>query len=162
MSVPNGPSRDLGDVAREWLHFEAKGIRLRMAHRCVEWDGWEEGLFDSILGPVEQEEEWLRDYEGHCREEDADGEGVVGNQDAAPLSNGYGFAEVSPEGQGSEKELLPAIPLKPRLRLPFATEKDKVMMLDTTGDVCGGRGGELGRRLDACEREWLGVVEKGR
>jgi hypothetical protein len=127
-----------------------------MAHRCVEWDGWEEGLLDSILGPVEQEEEWFKDYEEHCQE-DADGGGVVVNQDAALLrvGSGYGFVEGSPEGRGNEKELLPAIALKPRVRLPFATEKDKVMMLDTTGDVCGGRGGELGRRLEA----WLHVSE---
>jgi hypothetical protein len=32
-------------------------------------------------------------------------------------------------------------------------EKEKEQMLDTTGDICGGRGGELGRRLEA----WLTV-----
>jgi hypothetical protein len=30
-------------------------------------------------------------------------------------------------------------------------EREKEQMLDTTGDICGGRGGELGRRLEA----WL-------
>lgn len=32
-----------------------------MAHRFVEWDGWEEGLADSILGAEEYEEEWFKD-----------------------------------------------------------------------------------------------------
>ena len=29
-----------------------------MAHRSAEWDGWEEGLVESILGP--EEEEWIK------------------------------------------------------------------------------------------------------
>ena len=48
---------DLAALAADWLHQEAAGARLRMAHRCIEWDGWEEGLVDSILGPEEEEEE---------------------------------------------------------------------------------------------------------
>jgi hypothetical protein len=32
-----------------------------------------------------------------------------------------------------------------------STERAKEKMLDGTGDICGGRGGELGRRLEA----WL-------
>ena len=128
-----------------------------MAHRCVEWDGWEEGLFDSILGSGEQEEEWFTEHDSDDdeKEECQDDNGGIVNGDPAGMGvgNGYSFSKVSPEGQGSVKELLPPVPLKPRPRLPFATEKEKVKMLDTTGDVCGGRGGELGRRLEA----WLHV-----
>ncbi|KAJ6571508.1 hypothetical protein B0H19DRAFT_1064586 [Mycena capillaripes] len=39
--------------AREWLHHERMGMHLHMAHRIVEWDVWEEGLVESILGPEE-------------------------------------------------------------------------------------------------------------
>jgi len=32
-----------------------------MAHRCAEWDGWEESLVESILGPEEYEDqEWIK------------------------------------------------------------------------------------------------------
>ena len=55
---------DLAALAREWIAFEQAGARLRLAHRCVEWDGWEEGLVDTILGPEDAEEEWYRDAEG--------------------------------------------------------------------------------------------------
>ena len=37
-------------------------------------------------------------------------------------------------------------------------EQEKEQMLNTTGDICGGRGGELGRRLEA----WLTVSGSGR
>ena len=39
-------------------------------------------------------------------------------------------------------------------KLPFVEEQEKEQMLNTTGDICGGRGGELGRRLEA----WLTVT----
>jgi len=41
-----------------------------------------------------------------------------------------------------------------------AVEKEKEKLLKSTGDICGGRGGELGRRLEA----WLMVNgdEEGR
>jgi hypothetical protein len=45
--------------------------------------------------------------------------------------------------------------LKQAVKLPFiAEEHQKEKMLNTTGDICGGRGGELGRRLEA----WLTVT----
>lgn len=49
------------ELAKEWLHYEEAGTRLRMAHRFIEWDGWEEGLVESILGPEEDEDDWLKD-----------------------------------------------------------------------------------------------------
>jgi hypothetical protein len=52
---------DLSALAHEWIHHEAEGTRLRMAHRFVEWDGWEEGLADSIIGPEEVQHEWFVD-----------------------------------------------------------------------------------------------------
>jgi len=36
-------------------------------------------------------------------------------------------------------------------------EKEKEKLLNATGDICGGRGGELGRRLEA----WLHVKGDG-
>ncbi|KAG6838112.1 hypothetical protein H0H93_007364, partial [Arthromyces matolae] len=35
-----------------------------MAHRVIEWDGWEEGLVDSILGPEEKEDDWFQGLDG--------------------------------------------------------------------------------------------------
>jgi hypothetical protein len=99
-----------------------------MAHRCVEWDGWEEGLVESILGPEEQEEEWFRDVE------------------VEEIVSSAGVSE--PVSESEDGEVL-AASLARRKRLPFGHEKERVQMLDTTGDVCGGRGGELGRRLEA-------------
>jgi hypothetical protein len=55
------PHTDLPKLAAEWLHYEAAGAHLRHAHRCPEWDGWEEGLIESILGPADQEEDWIRE-----------------------------------------------------------------------------------------------------
>ena len=54
---------DIAHLAEEWLHHEATGARLRLAHRCIEWDGWEEGLVESILGPEEQEDDWFKSWE---------------------------------------------------------------------------------------------------
>lgn len=50
-------------LAAEWLYYESAGMRLRMAHRFAEWDGWEEGLIDTMLGSEEQEGEWLAGLE---------------------------------------------------------------------------------------------------
>jgi hypothetical protein len=44
-------------------------------------------------------------------------------------------------------------PVKLSSKLPMLEEQEKEQMLNTTGDICGGRGGELGRRLEA----WLSV-----
>ena len=58
----DGHPRVLSAIAAEWLQHEGAGARLRMAHRCIDWDGWEEGLVESILGPEEQEEDWFRTW----------------------------------------------------------------------------------------------------
>ncbi|KIM38058.1 hypothetical protein M413DRAFT_448089 [Hebeloma cylindrosporum] len=55
-----GRSNDFATVCHEWLYYEAAGTRLRSAHRCAEWDGWEEGLVESILGGEEFEGEWFK------------------------------------------------------------------------------------------------------
>ncbi|EIW77328.1 hypothetical protein CONPUDRAFT_84449 [Coniophora puteana RWD-64-598 SS2] len=221
-------------VAREWLHHEAAGARLRLAHRCAEWDGWEEGLVESILGPEEGEDEWfadecvdacggacgddkcvvevLEDHEegvgpgpslgkgvgvsgngkgvnGAAADADADARGrtkttskranvaVNGSAKANGVSNVNGFLKPSMNGNGngtslplrsesahSELSDLPenddgvngARAALDRRRgragkLALKREKEQEQTLDTTGDVCGGRGGELGRRLEA----WL-------
>ena len=131
-----------------------------MAHRCAEWDGWEEGLVDSILGPEEFEHEWFKVVSHH-------------------VNNGKNETrEWSPRCADSEPSLITTrttttttttmncrgntkIPLPPSLsrivkissKLPLLQEQEKEQMLNTTGDICGGRGGELGRRLEA----WLTV-----
>ena len=160
----NGEKRDLSAVAHEWLYHEAAGVRLRMAHRVIEWDGWEEGLADSILGPSDQEDEWFKSWEGDKTEDNFDAETQVAT-DGSPRS------ELSPTLTGSESEGesaggrplgKPKIPLVAKV---VAAEKEKEKLLNATGDYCGGRGGELGRRLEA----WLtingdadGRVELGR
>lgn len=55
-----GRTSDLATLCQEWLYYETAGTRLRSAHRCAEWDGWEEGLVESILGEKEFEDEWFR------------------------------------------------------------------------------------------------------
>ncbi|KAK1216560.1 hypothetical protein PQX77_020806 [Marasmius sp. AFHP31] len=51
---------DFGTLAYEWSYYQTAGMRLRMAHRFVEWDGWEEGMAESMLGSEEFEEDWFK------------------------------------------------------------------------------------------------------
>ncbi|KAJ7051359.1 hypothetical protein C8F01DRAFT_1175148 [Mycena amicta] len=170
-------------LAREWLHHERAGMRLRMAHRVVEWDGWEEGLVDSILGPPDTEEEWYHDSDateadGHddspdvevdeaCCDllhvhSDSPAEADATHVLAESLSRRRDSAEnnANSNSNSTSKLLAPgkggAATGKPTTKL-FAKnlEREKEQMLNTTGDICGGRGGELGRRLEA----WLTVSE---
>ncbi|KAG6909010.1 hypothetical protein DXG01_002396 [Tephrocybe rancida] len=140
-SAPSSPRPnkfvDLAALAREWLFHESAGQRLRLAHRVVEWDGWEEGLVDSILGPEEHEDDWFKDLGATDMRA-----GVT----SPPMSAGVLVSSLT-------RRKLPA-------KLPFAKEQEKEQMLNTTGDFCGGRGGELGRRLEA----WLTIngIEEGR
>lgn len=96
-----------------------------MAHRFIEWDGWEEGLAESILGPEEAEDDWLTVP------------AVIEVPDSRESTGAAGKRKVS-------------------TKLPFDKEAEKEQMLAMTGDICGGRGGELGRRLEA----WLTVTEQ--
>ncbi|KAL0958448.1 hypothetical protein HGRIS_000591 [Hohenbuehelia grisea] len=155
-------------LAAEWLHYESAGTRLRHAHRVAEWDGWEEGLADSILGAEDLEEEWLKECDDaelsiallsphfgdgqHFGDGDdthgggGDGRVVGGGTLVVP---GGGVMLGAPPAQSTAALRRKALSSK----LPFAKEKQKEQVLDTTGDICGGRGGELGRRLEA----WLTV-----
>ncbi|ESK87067.1 phosphotransferase family protein [Moniliophthora roreri MCA 2997] len=140
------PDSDFVLIAREWLYYEAAGMRMRMAHRCVEWDGWEEGLAESMLGAEEFEDDWFK--EGVCEEE----AGVL----SPPLDSSIGKASGAAVGAAIGNEILAATfaRRKASTKIPLlAKEVEKENMLDTTGDICGGRGGELGRRLEA----WLTV-----
>ncbi|KAF8137085.1 hypothetical protein EV363DRAFT_1414549 [Boletus edulis] len=140
----------LAATTKEWLHYEAVGARLRLAHRCVEWDGWEEGLVESILGPEEHEEEWFKDVEST----------VEGSEVQSPSShNGKACVENMATSEPSSGALRVAA-LKSRKQagqLPLKKAKESEQTLTTTGDICGGRGGELGRRLEA----WLSVNGNG-
>lgn len=177
--LPNDPSvilppgsqhKTIESICREWLYYEQAGVRLRLAHRCAEWDGWEEGLVDSILGLPEVEDEWfnfdplsLSTDNGGCHSSDPaspvpldpDGNTLTNTGDS---SNGKvrGRKPSSSGSSRSRRSSLSSISLhgaKLPSKLPFVDEQKKEQMLNTTGDICGGRGGELGRRLEA----WLSV-----
>jgi len=172
----------------EWLFYEESGARLRMAHRCIEWDGWEEGLVESILGPEDQEDDWFQEWEEPSLDSpgtgnpDMDGPDVIAsritritigeghNGDAREgvenccsngndnKSDGKSEDTGSPTSASSKTGRVPDGKLKPHGigRKKLATkvveeEKAKEKQLGPGGDICGGIGGELGRRLEA----WL-------
>ncbi|RDB27484.1 hypothetical protein Hypma_003863 [Hypsizygus marmoreus] len=131
---------DLAALAREWLYYESAGQKLRLAHRFVEWDGWEEGLVDHIIGPEEHDEDWFKDVDTSARH------GLV-----SPPVHDYHYGSYN---SSAPNVLLSTVTRRAAApKLPFAKEKEKEQMLNTTGDYCGGRGGELGRRLEA----WLTI-----
>lgn len=145
---------DLAALASEWLQYEASGMRLRMAHRFIEWDGWEEGLVDSMLGEEEHEDDWFKDavdYElTSPPQPGSNGVDDGGGGGGEPQSISGVIANVGDRAGILGKSISRR---KASSKLPFAKEMEKEQMLDTTGDICGGRGGELGRRLEA----WLTV-----
>ncbi|RPD65621.1 hypothetical protein L226DRAFT_530838 [Lentinus tigrinus ALCF2SS1-7] len=162
----------LAELASSWLHYEATGARLRMAHRCIEWDGWEEGLVDSMIGPEEQEEDWFKEWRDDNAEptsrgdlSDIDEEVALSSKPESPVASisptltactsegedavlrrKLGGANGNVNGNGA-----PVVPTVPKVVV--AVEKEREKLLNATGDFCGGRGGELGRRLEA----WLYV-----
>lgn len=162
----------LASLCAEWLYYESRGVRLRMVHRCAEWDGWEEGLVDSFLGTEEDEEAWFRDFEDEDEHKEAEDDPLP-EPDLEVETDSKRRAPVSPVRSLKLPSHHPRNPLPgfPKRHLSFAapsagpgivlaplpvslldsTERAKEKMLDGTGDICGGRGGELGRRLEA----WL-------
>lgn len=185
---PRAPQpQDIPKLAREWLTYERTGMRLRMAHRFVEWDGWEEGLADSTLGEEEHEDSWFAETECvdwstmtsppitasangtgpgsatviHARN-GAVGVGSFGTG-TGPRDGSFGAVGggVEPNAAGGNGSIIGTSLTRRKTsfgktkKLPFAAELEstKEQMLETTGDICGGRGGELGRRLEA----WLSV-----
>ncbi|KAH7912620.1 hypothetical protein BJ138DRAFT_1060680 [Hygrophoropsis aurantiaca] len=141
-------TQDTAVIAKEWLHYEAAGARLRMAHRCAEWDGWEEGLVDSILGPEETEDEWFKEADSAVEDSEIP---------SVPVDESILAIDSEQSSSESASGVLLVASLKRRKhagRITLKKEKEKEQMLDTTGDICGGRGGELGRRLE----EWLSVT----
>jgi hypothetical protein len=132
------PRNDVSALATEWLHYEAVGAHLRHAHRCAEWDGWEEGLVESILGPEDQEEDWLREARSKIA------------LTTGPASDGEEEGDACPSVDVDEVLKPPAMRRKRRADSRVLAEaKERERLLSTTGDECGGRGGELGRRLEA-------------
>lgn len=130
------PRSDLSTLATEWLHYEAVGAHLRHAHRCAEWDGWEEGLVESILGPEDQEEDWLREARRIALMTGPASEGEEDVGDACPSVDEV----LKPHGVRRKRRAVSRV---------TAEAKERERLLATTGDECGGRGGELGRRLEA-------------
>ncbi|PPR03721.1 hypothetical protein CVT24_007369 [Panaeolus cyanescens] len=192
IELPKSCKKDLSALCKEWLYYETAGIRLRMAHRCAEWDGWEEGLVDSILGAEEFESEWFAHWgSGQASLAAAAGAAAGAKRAAMRAANGEGESEhahnqaessaglsegvTSPVAHGVVGRGGVRLPngkpmevasrgvvvarggfggaVKLSSKLPLMREMEKEQMLNTTGDICGGRGGELGRRLEA----WLTV-----
>ncbi|KAI0827033.1 hypothetical protein BC628DRAFT_194206 [Trametes gibbosa] len=175
-----GKPADVAAIATEWLHHEAAGARLRLAHRCIEWDGWEEGLVASILGPEDQEEDWFKEWEEAeprsphepAADDDAEHDNDLTDVDergtAGPPVGDSPLASGSPtltsstsEGDDGPKRKASGggamLPPPPVPKIVVAAEKEREKLLNATGDFCGGRGGELGRRLEA----WLYVNGDG-
>ncbi|KAF5336430.1 hypothetical protein D9611_006624 [Ephemerocybe angulata] len=176
--IPSPPTQrhktiDPTQLCNEWLYYEAAGARVRMGHRCAEWDGWEEGLVESIIGPEELEAEWFKVGNGEYDHEALKAmiaspghgeEGEVGLE-ASLSSNGGGLrvnGKVNGNGNGrgagagrggaAGRGKAAVMAKLATGKLPFiAEETQKERLLNQTGDICGGRGGELGRRLEA----WL-------
>lgn len=157
-----------------------------MAHRCIEWDGWEEGLVGSILGPEDEEDDWFKEWEepnmdsptvanpgmygldsiaskitlnddhnGDVREGATNGKVNLNSN----KSDGESEDAGSPTFASSKTRRVPDGKLGPHgigRRKGLATkvveeEQAKEKHLGPGGDICGGIGGELGRRLEA----WL-------
>ncbi|EIW55627.1 uncharacterized protein TRAVEDRAFT_129507 [Trametes versicolor FP-101664 SS1] len=164
-----GKSMDVAAIATEWLHHEASGTRLRLAHRCIEWDGWEEGLVESILGPEDQEEDWFKTWDEadageapHSPAEEGDLPGDADDERPAPPPSDSPLVSGSPtltastsEGEDGLKQRKASggAAMLAAPKIVVAAEKAREKLLNATGDFCGGRGGELGRRLEA----WLYV-----
>ena len=156
-----------------------------MAHRCIEWDGWEEGLLESILGPEDQEEDWFKEWEeptmdsptvaqpymegldalasrislndvhnGDIREGATNGRpsGNDNENDGKSEGGGSPTSASSKTGRVPDGKLGPhGIAKKKKATKVVEEEKAKENQLGPGGDICGGIGGELGRRLEA----WL-------
>lgn len=179
-------SADISSLAKEWLFYEESGARLRMAHRCIEWDGWEEGLVESILGPEDQEDDWFKEWEeptmdspsvahpdmegldaiasritlndlhkgdmresatngrpnGNDSESDGRSEGRASPTSGSSKTGQVLDGKLGSHGIGRKKKLATKV---------VEEEKAKENQLGPGGDICGGIGGELGRRLEA----WL-------
>jgi len=142
-----------------------------MAHRCAEWDGWEEGLVESILGPEALEDEWFKidprspsvARAGGCDSSPDSPISLCGEISINTMS-GYSHEKRKTDEEScprisdssSSQSLRSSISLgggKVSSKLPLVEEQKKEQMLMTTGDICGGHGGELGMRLEA----WLSV-----
>jgi len=157
-----------------------------MAHRCIEWDGWEEGLVESILGPEDQEDDWFKEWDETNPDSPAVASSEVYGLDAMAsmitLNDGHNGdardgavsgksnrddSESDRKSEGTESHAPAPLKTSPVLdgRLKphgigrknklstkvVEEEKSKEKHLGPGGDICGGIGGELGRRLEA----WL-------
>ncbi|KAI5119076.1 hypothetical protein M0805_005494 [Coniferiporia weirii] len=151
--------------ANEWLLYERAGAPLRYAHKCAEWDGWEEGLVGSILGTVHSDADdelapaplafpgalaLAHVVPKEFWEEDGWEEPFVTQM---RLGFGFGTGGNLPHPLAVAGDLSPSGThgLRRASQSSTGSELERERMLDVKGDICGGRGGELGRRLEA----WL-------
>lgn len=140
----------------------------------MEWDGWEEGLVDSILGPIEHEDDENSEppaaFPGALallgvERKEAWEQG--GWEEPLVTQMRLSFSSIT-DGPVPDATKLPhplagaprrAGQLSPSLvhglrrasHSSAGSELEMERMLNASGDICGGRGGELGRRLEA----WL-------
>ena len=201
-AYPNPNLSKYANTAKAWLALERIGSPLRWAHRCAEWDGWEDGLVGSILGELESDDldntysmfismeqvpginhRWEEPLVTEMRHEFLHGVKLTGLgflKSPNPSQCGVDWnpetstasATIASKGLTRIKLLSSETPknmkgsvhggpivegpglgvgLGPNLRRASDAERERERMLDQRGDVCGGRGGELGRRLEA----WL-------
>ena len=75
-------------VGEQWARAEQEGTAMRAAHRMIEWDGWEDGLVNGILGEIDNEE----DVEGSTDAQDGSviSPIVNGNSNAAKFGTFVG------------------------------------------------------------------------
>jgi hypothetical protein len=105
-----------------WLALECAARKLREAHRVLEWDGWEEGLVDDVLAEVDAEA-----IEG----DDAANDDALFDEEVVTDENAINVPHLEHHHRNNSV----ASSLSDR-------------HLSTLGDLCGGTGGELGRRLE--------------
>lgn len=98
---------------------------------------------ESILGPEDQEDDWIGEAHSVALATAPDN-GSDDEGDACPTADDL----IKPQGMRRKRRTVSRI---------AAEEKERERLLATTGDECGGRGGELGRRLEAL----LSVDENG-
>lgn len=146
-------SISLAHAAKEWLVYERHGEFLRGAHKCVEFDGWEEGLVHDIL----EEVEGLKIGRERLEEEKDGYHGRRGSAESqSEESDSTPGGVLGKQRQGEQRHMGAHPDEEERVKEKQRQHGVRLMrVLDSKGDFCAGVGGELGRRL----RQWVTDVE---
>ena len=100
----------MGPLGELWLRAESECEEWREAHRFLEWDGWEEGLLDSVIGarlspPSSPSSQEGKDEEGVSSFRGVGGSSEFGNPDVGLALVGVGHGSAAGGGGGKrEKE----------------------------------------------------------